>query len=386
MYDCIVVGAGPGGSTAASKLAKANLKVLVLEKQALPRYKVCGGAVSGRAAEMINADLAKVTEDVINKVDVRWAKSHEPPVRHTSEIPIAYLVMRQKFDNLLAEQALHHGAHIHDGEEVKELNFYDDLVEVKTDFSTYKTKTVIGADGALGITARQSGLYVPRSKGVALEIEAAVDDSVLEQWRKTVLISFGAPEHGYAWVFPKANHLSIGIGRFATQSQNLLDKLKTFTEPLNINWRREQVKAHPIPLGGIKRDFSRPHFVLVGDAANLCDPLSGEGIAYAIESGSLAANSVLNAFSTGDFTMADYQQHIEQKINRHLKIARQLAGMFYTLPSTFFKLFCSNRQLLAWYFDTIKGEKNYGDVWALVKSVIQPHHFASRKKRDKIYR
>lgn len=383
MYDCIVAGAGPAGSTAAKKLSQAGLKVLVLEKQTLPRYKTCAGAVSGRAASMISIDLPSVTEDVIKHVHVHWAKQDAAPIEYPSKTSIAYLVMRARFDSLLAEQAAVAGAIIHDGEAVQSLRLNTDDVEIETNFSTYRAKTAIGADGALGVVARQSELHVPKSSGIALEIEAEVTDSEMDKWRNTVLVSYGGPKHGYAWLFPKSNHLSMGIGDLAPHPENLVDKFRTFTDALGIAWQHHDLKAHPIPLAGINRRYSRHRLLLAGDAAGLCDPLSGEGIAYAIQSGLLAADSVLEAFGTGDFSMGNYQSAIETKINSQLKIAKQLAAMLYAFPAAFFRLFRTNTDVLAWYFEAIKGERNYGDVWDLVKATLKPQALFGRSQRSK---
>ena len=381
MYDCIVAGAGPAGSAAATRLSKAGLKVLVLEKQTLPRYKACAGAVSGRAASMISIDLPQVTEDVIKQVNVDWASQDVAPIEYISETPIAYLVMRSEFDSLLAQQAATSGALIHDGEHVESLRLNAEDVEVKTNFSIYRARTAIGADGALGVMARQSDLHIPKSSGIALEIEAEVTGDQMDQWRSTALVSYGGPRHGYAWLFPKANHLSMGIGDLAPRPQNLVDKFRTFTDALNVTWRHQDLKAHPIPLAGITRCFCRPRLLLAGDAAGLCDPLSGEGIAYAIQSGLLAAETILKACTTGDFSMGDYQSAIETNINSQLKIARQLAALLYAFPGAFFRLFRTNTDTLAWYFDAVKGERNYGDVLDLVKATLKPQALFGRGQR-----
>lgn len=381
MYDAIVVGAGPAGIAAATQLAKSGARVLVLEKHTLPRYKACAGAVSGRAAKFLTVDFSPVVEDVIHRVKVHWANSDTPPVEYTSETPIAYLIMRSDFDYFLVQHATRAGAIIHDNEEVKTVNLGLEAVEVITPYSTYKAATLIGADGALGTVARQSNLFVPKSSGIAMEIEADVPAQRLDEWHNTVLVSYGIPRHGYAWLFPKSRHLSLGMGTFSPHRPEFVSGFTAFTDSLGITWERHQLKAHPIPLGGLERRVCRRRLLLAGDAAGLADPLSGEGIAYAIHSGLLAANSTLAALDTGDFSMSSYQSSIDREINADLRVAKQLSAAFYALPKVFSRLFQSNHEILHWYFELVQGHRNYLDVWDLVQEVLRPEVLL-RRHRD----
>lgn len=383
MYDCIVVGAGPAGTTTATRLSKAGAQVLLVEKENLPRYKACAGAVSGRAANLLTINPATVAEDVIRKVKVCWGNRQADPIEYVSESPIAHLVMRSRFDLLLAEAAIDAGATLHDGEKVEALDLDHSDMTVRTNRSTYRAKTIVGADGALGITARQSALYVPKSSGIAMEIEAQVPDSRLAEWRSTVLVTYGRPRHGYAWLFPKSGHLSLGIGSFVPRRSDLITNFNAFTSSLGINWRKEDLRAHPIPLGGGKRQFRRPGLILAGDAAGLGDPLSGEGIAHAVHSGILAADSILNALETGDFSMDDYQNAIEAEINANLKIARQLASVFYAMPKLFYRLFRTNREILTWYFELVQGKRQYQEVWELLGTILSPQILTSIEGQTK---
>ena len=382
MYDSIVVGAGPAGTAAATKLAQAGARVLVLEKHRLPRYKACAGAVSGRAASLLTADFSSAVEDTIHKVKVRWADSEAQVAEYTSETPIAYLVMRSRFAQLLAEQAVGAGATIQDAEAVKTIELEPKAVKVHTTRSKYQAASLIGADGALGVIARQADLFMPKSSGVALEIEAKVPADQLAQWHNTVLVSYGIPRHGYAWLFPKSQHLSLGMGTFSPRRHEFVTHFSDFTDSLGISWKRQDIKAHPIPLGGGNRRFCRPRLLLAGDAAGLADPLSGEGIAHALHSGSLAADSVLTALDTGDFSMSDYQIAVEKRINSDLRVAKQLSTTFYTLPKVFFHLLRSNSEILRWYFELVQGHRSYQDVWEFVKDLVKPQVRRDRRRQS----
>lgn len=382
IYDCIVVGAGPAGTAAATKLAQTGARVLILEQHTLPRYKACAGAVSGRAARLLPIDLSSVVEDVIHKVKVRWANSDSAPIEYVSKTPIAYLVMRTKFDQLLVEETITAGGIVHDGEKVQAIDLQPQHVEVHTTHSTYKTATLIGADGAIGTTARQSGLYMAKSSGIALEIEAPVPADQLAEWKNTVLVSYGIPRHGYAWLFPKSQHLSLGMGTFSPRRREFISDFSAFTDSLGISWKWQDLKAHPIPLGGKDRRFCLSRLLLVGDAAGLADPLSGEGIAHALHSGLLAADSILAALDSGDFSMNSYQAAIEQEINNNLRVARQLSTTFYALPKVFFQLFLTNQDILAWYFQLVQGDRDYQDIWDLVRKIVKPQGLLRQREQN----
>ncbi len=371
VYDCIVVGAGPAGCAAASRLAKAGVRVLVLEKECLPRYKTCAGAVSRRALRWLDVDFMPVVEDIILKVRIQWANQDAEPVEYQSDTPIAYLVMRSRFDKLLAEQAAAFGAEVHEGEAVKSVQVTEDFVEVRSNRSVYRAEVLIGADGAVGITARQTGLYVPRASGIAFEIEAQLPGGI-ESWQTTVLVSYGVPEQGYAWLFPKAQLASIGMGTFVPCRRSFLPEFGKFTASLGVDLEKQHLKAHPIPLGGIDRRFCRPRVMLAGDAAGLTDPLSGEGIAHALHSGSLAADHALAALKAGDFSMASYQTAVEEAINYQLRTARRLSAIFYSFPQFFSRLFVVRPEVLQWYFELVQGRREYRDMWDLAKQVLGP--------------
>ena len=372
VLDCIVVGAGPAGCTAAARLARAGIRVLVLEKHTLPRYKACAGAVSGRAIKWLDVDFMPVVEDVIRKVKVKWASGNQDPVEYVSDTPIAYLVMRARFDHLLAQQAEAAGAALHEGEKVESINVGESAVEVRSNRSIYQASVIIGADGAIGVTARQTGLYLPKASGIALEIEAQLPGDRLRNWKNTVLVSYGIPEYGYAWLFPKAETASIGMGTFLPRRPSFLQEFSQYAASRGVELNDQKLHAHPIPLGGKNRQFCRPRVLLAGDAAGLTDPLSGEGIAHALHSGSLAADHVLAALESGDFSMARYQTAIENEINRQLRAAGTLSSAFYAYPQFYSHLYATTPWELQWYFEQVQGRREYLNVWDLVKKLLDP--------------
>lgn len=150
-FDAIVIGAGPGGATAAFELAKAGVKTLLIEKQKLPRHKTCGGGLTYKVAKALPFDLSPVVERTITSFVLTYKMGH-PQVVHSPN-PLVYMVRRSEFDNLLTRKAVEAGTQLVDDTKVNNASV-DDRCTVSTSRGTYTSDFLIGADGATGITAR----------------------------------------------------------------------------------------------------------------------------------------------------------------------------------------------------------------------------------------
>lgn len=375
-YDALIVGMGPAGSTAAYELSRGGLAVLGLEKKSHPRYKVCGGGLSARIDHILDPDYKTVVEHTI--YGVQFAYRGEDPFFIESSRPIAYMVMRDRFDHLLVEKARQAGAEVHEGEDVVELIEGPDGLEVITNRERYRASVVIGADGANSVVARR--LFRDwRHQGMpTLESELQIGQAPVYPGEGKVLIDLGTIHSGYAWVFPKTARLSIGVAEFRNRSASPREMFNRFIheEKALANMTVPRPVGHPLPLfranglaGG--STLVRHRTVLVGDAGHLVDPLFGEGIYYAIRSSQMAAESILRFFQNPQRTLQDYQMAVGRELYPEFRIASRIARIVYAFPRLCHKVLYRYQEVINLYYEVLRGKETYQSFFQKAKDVVK---------------
>ena len=352
-YDVIICGAGPAGACAGYEAASAGLKTLILEKKTLPRYKTCGGGVP-----------LTVESDLPNLVPEAFVEATVTHLRHTwdfgdahlaeinpdpAEPPMSlWMVQRSIFDHALTERAARAGCDVRDGVTVKAVETDGETqVRVTTaDGETYSASHVIGADGANGLVARMAGLRKNRLLAIALEAEIPHEwGAGHETLRPEIAHLEYAVKQGYAWVFPKAGHLSVGAGMFGRRSaenrgeaskDELARWIVGYLDVLGVPKRREEIEfhGHPLPIwGGTEPiDAWNGRVLLAGDAAGLVNPLFGDGISYACKSGALAGKTIAAG------SAADWTQTLGREFGASHDASLTIAKFFYQFPGTCYKM------------------------------------------------
>jgi geranylgeranyl reductase family protein len=360
-HDVIVVGAGPAGATLACELAKQGIGVLILEKEKLPRYKCCAGGVTARAAKLLNLDISQVVEDTIHEVSFVFKLGN--PFRGQHSEPLIYTVMRDAFDHLLVRTAQQLGATLMDGHKVTKIQVGPEWVEVFADSDVFRSQLVVGADGAYSVVARELTMSRAIEYLTAIESEIAVDGERLLQWKSRVQIDLGIIPGGYAWVFPKRNHLSIGVGCRASRAKDLNRRYQKFLSSLSIgNYTVSRSGSHLIPTCTQGMLIRPDRALLLGDAAGLTDPLTGEGIYYAIRSAQLAAPVIGNCLAKAGGGLQEYQQLVDEKIMSELRIARTLSSYFVRFPGPAFRMLSKRNGVWTAERNVMLGETDYSAV------------------------
>jgi geranylgeranyl reductase family protein len=360
-YDIIIVGAGPAGITLAYELGKRGIGVLVLEKEKLPRYKCCAGGVTSKAAKLLNFDISEVVEDVIYEVNFTFNLGSPYLGQHSQ--PLIYTVMRDAFDYFLVQRAQQPGAALMDGQKVTQIQVRADWVEISTADNTFRSRLVVGADGAYSVVARELGMGRNIKYNAGIESEIVVPEEELAKWKSRVQIDLGCIPGGYAWVFPKRSHLSVGVGCLTSNARDLHAHHQKFLNSLSIgSYTIARSSSHLIPTCTKGRLVWQDRALLLGDAAGLTDPLTGEGIYNAIQSAQLAAPVIENSLLRGKVGLQDYQEIVERKIISELRTARTLSKFFVRFPRLTFGILNQSDGVWRDVCGLICGELQYAGI------------------------
>jgi menaquinone-9 beta-reductase len=314
--DVLIVGGGPAGSTCARALQRAGLHVVVMDKRCFPRDKTCAGWITPEVVEALEIDLEEYSQGHV----LQPITGFQSCVLGRKEIQIFYKqvvsfgIRRYEFDEHLLQRC---GAQLRLGEELKTIERAGNAWHVN---NSIEARLVIGAGGHFCPVARSM-----QAKAAPREIMVAAQEVEFELTEEQVGDCGVKPEipeiyfchdlKGYGWCFRKSNFLNIGLGR--EHSSSVTRHTKQFLSFLKSRSRVPQdtpdsFHGHAyIIYGHTRREIFGEGLILIGDAAGLAYPYSGEGIRTAVESALLAADTIISA--KGDFRktkLAPYEERL----------------------------------------------------------------------------
>jgi geranylgeranyl reductase family protein len=370
--DVMVVGAGPAGATASRALAKEGARVMLLDRARFPRNKACGGAISVRALgrfPYLAGALERIPTHWLSRLHLESPSGASALL--TSPSPAALMIRRVDFDDLLVRLAVESGVDLAEGVEITQASESRDDVELRArDGRTFRAKRVIAADGVYSVIARRLGVNPGwTASAVALDMmEETPNDTLRSIDPETLWLCYGyGGSEGYAYVFPKRDHVNVGVGfvldYFRTQvnaapydvQSSLIDELSR-RGVLNGRSSRSHFTPYQIPVGGPMARTNTNRVIFVGDAGGFVNGITAEGIYYAMVSGDLAARAMLDGGPTR------YEKLWRREIGGELRDAVLVQRDLLSTPERIDRLVAGTRgapELAAFVIQYAMGEITY---------------------------
>ena len=328
-YDVAIIGSGPAGALAAYFLAKKGISTVIIEKETLPRYKTCGGGLVYRGRRRLPFDISSVVEREYDRMKV-YMQGEEKVLSTVRDVPVISMVMRDKFDNFLVKKAIEAGATLKQEHKLTSITFGNSTT-LHTSQGDIDAKLIIAADGALSPTAKLAGWKDTRKLIPALEYEVEVSAEDFARLSTEVRFDMDSIPHGYAWSFPKENHLSLGIASTRRKKIDLKVYYKKYLEKLEIKEIiSEKAHGYQIPISPRTDGFVRKNVFLIGDAAGFADAVTAEGISNSLWSGELVAQAIIEAGVDPVKAGVLYQQKLEKELLPELNTSLVAAKWFYS--------------------------------------------------------
>jgi geranylgeranyl reductase family protein len=329
-YDAIVVGGGPAGSTTAWRLADAGASVLLVDKARFPRDKPCGGGLTSRAVRHLPIDVTSVVEEEIDVVELRF-RYGDSVVRRSRE-PVVLMTQRRRLDAFLLDAAREKGVDVHEG--------------TTMDVATAPADVIVGADGANGTTARALGLGGGIVHGVAYEGNLSHDVVDRERYARRAVIELADIPGGYGWVFPKGDHVNVGVGAWNAEGPRIREHLTRVCAAHGIAVSDlDHLRGHRLPLRKAGTRIASDRALLVGDAAGLVDPVSGDGMYECFVSARLASEAILDLLAGRRSSLGAYADAVTTELGPLHRASWKLTAALDRWPRASWRLV---RTALAW--------------------------------------
>jgi geranylgeranyl reductase family protein len=359
--EVLIVGAGPAGSTLAYELARLGIQVLFLDKGKFPRRKTCAGGLNMRTLRSLPFDLGPVAERVITGIS--FTRHFEKTFVRRYHEPIMVTVRRESLDHFLVDKATRMGADFLDGTQFLSFIQEDGKIQVTTSAGTCWAQWVIGADGGQSVVAKNMDLM--REVPYFLAIHSEVPTSLFP-WVEPDLIhiDWGSLKRSYAYLFPKKDSLAMGAGGFKIPPPSIKNYQRAYG---TTQWQKEEkppfsAAGFLLPLRRQRGLIYQGRCLLLGEAAGLIDPFTGEGIFYAVRSAQLAAPLLAEAVKERRDSLQPCQETIDRILMPEIECSRLLRDIFNLCPSFFHRKIANSDRWWTAMAKILRGEKTFLDI------------------------
>ena len=385
-YDVVVVGAGPAGSLLGYLLARRGVDVLILERKKLPRYKTCGGGLTRRALDLLPFDIDAVVEDRTFRIEIR-VDGAVVFSKQTTE-PTILMVMRDNFDFFITTKAVDAGAVLRDQTTFVSIDGVPGDVRVITDRGEFRSRIIAAADGVNSRAAKQLGLIIRRQAMVGMEGEVyCSNSSKMEHCKESAHFDFGIIPDGYGWLFPKSDHLSLGVVAAGRSRKEIGKYFWSYLERKSLDGisKVKPLRGHLIPFSPSSRNtLADERGLVVGDAAGFSDPITGEGLFFCLREAQIADDIITKALDTGPAHLRGYSDAVTREFMQDQVCARKLACLLYKLPTISHSMLRRYGETAGEsHFNVITGRSTYTELY---KKLTDVHSIVSALMRARAHR
>ena len=356
IYDILIVGAGPSGSYLAYLLSKNGFKVIIIDKESFPRDKVCGGGISNKTVELLDFDISPVIQKNIAGAFLSYQNKNT--IIKDLEGGSGVTVLRRDFDNFILQKAINCGAEFRPDCSFVSVEERNDYINVETSQDYIRTKYLAGADGVFSqvrnkVFGKKLITYAP-----SLEALVYVDQDVIERFENRIVMDFGGMSCGYGWIFPKSDHLNVGVfSIFGSRNiKNDLERFMNYYKSLK-TYKNIEYKGFSIPLKNKYKIYEKGNIWLIGDAAGFAESFYGEGIYFALKSARIAYEALAKSFELNKVNY--YSNLVKEKMLEDLFYSELNARMFFPVQKFGYYNMVRNRHVNYYFAGLISGDVSY---------------------------
>ena len=325
MFDVAIIGAGPAGTAAAYDLLTKGLKVLILDKYEFPRKKACAGGITPKAYHLFKYDISSIIKKECRTVRINPVNQKSFCIKDANTL--CYMTKREDLDFFSLNKVIEKGAEFRVIKNILSITESPFFVGINTDYGCFKASYLIGADGANSIVRRFASKRRFYKKQFAIEADIKFERAD----RIKMEFDFSKSKNGYYWIFPKGDHVNIGVYSVDSNARLRVRQLFDYADVRLHSRRLEDIKGYPICTGGASYRPDSKRIFLAGDAAGLAEPLLGEGIYFAVKSGQMAALSILESEYCSASAKDLYLKRLKE-IQTDLKFYDLSSKWFYRFP------------------------------------------------------